>query len=279
MRLSLSPSLSLPNAAACLQASAAAYAQATFETAKAHVLVVPYDNATILAFRGSQSPRDFVLDAEVWRSSAGANNIEVHHGFYDAFSSIAGELLDRATLGDFTRRPAAQNLQPATCNLQQPIFITGHSLGGALALLAAKTLFGFGLPIQAVYTFGQPRVGNAAFALSYDAQGPGGASGLADRTYRFVNQDDIVPLLPGLLVGYRHVGQEVFLPTAGGLVLNRPLWRAALTVATGTYRLWKNGPLNQLARHYATTYNSALAPLLPSSAQSDPSDSPTLAHA
>ena len=46
--------------------------------------------------------------------------------------------------------------------------ITGHSLGAAIAALAAYDL-STAFPIDVVYTMGQPRVGNAAFAAAYAA--------------------------------------------------------------------------------------------------------------
>ena len=73
----------------------------------------------------------------------------------------------------------------------QPLFITGHSLGGALAIIAAERLRReLKIEAAAVYTFGAPRVGSAAFAGSYNA------CGLGDRSYRLIHGLDIVPTLP-----------------------------------------------------------------------------------
>jgi predicted lipase len=47
------------------------------------------------------------------------------------------------------------------------IIVTGHSLGGSLAILAAADLHKSHGKIDQVYTFGQPRVGNAQFASYY----------------------------------------------------------------------------------------------------------------
>lgn len=71
------------------------------------------------------------------------------------------------------------------------ITFTGHSLGGALASLAAartaKQGFRSGSQIK-VYTFGQPRVGNVQFARNFDA--------ILPNTYRVVFRRDIVPHMP-----------------------------------------------------------------------------------
>lgn len=48
-----------------------------------------------------------------------------------------------------------------------PVWVTGHSLGGALAQLAATRLADTGVPVAAVYSFGTPRVGDSVFAATY----------------------------------------------------------------------------------------------------------------
>ena len=81
----------------------------------------------------------------------------------------------------------------ALAALDCPVFYTGHSLGAALATLAAVRR-----PPKAVYTFGSPRVGNEAFAAT-----------LRDvRMYRVVDGEDVVTTLPPKVLGFRHVGEE-----------------------------------------------------------------------
>jgi hypothetical protein len=84
--------------------------------------------------------------------------------------------------------------------------ITGHSLGGALALLAAATWVD-GEPVQGVYTYGQPMVGKADFVSSVRRR-------LLDRYFRFVNDSDVVPRVPP---GYRHSGQLYHFDARGDL--------------------------------------------------------------
>ena len=67
----------------------------------------------------------------------------------------------------------------------KPLFLTGHSMGGALAVLTACRLAKMGRPPVAVYTFGAPRVGDPDFCAGY-----------ALPTYRIVNRLDLVPEVP-----------------------------------------------------------------------------------
>lgn len=82
-------------------------------------------------------------------------------------------------------------IEPALINCPRPIFFTGHSLGGAFAVLSASLL-----APQAVYTFGAPKVGSTAFVQSLDGV----------PIFRISNSQDIVTSLPW---GYCHAGVAV----------------------------------------------------------------------
>jgi hypothetical protein len=89
------------------------------------------------------------------------------------------------------------------------LFVTGHSLGAALSVLATFRLKGeANVTADAVYTFGLPRVGGTSFGDTYEPIfGP--------RTFRLVNGDDPVPSIPPSFLGYLHVGRSLFCPHAG----------------------------------------------------------------
>ena len=86
-----------------------------------------------------------------------------------------------------------------------PVFVTGHSLGGALAVVAAQSLLEEGFNVGAVYTFGMPRPGTEAFKVGYDQR-------LGDRTYRMVHGHDVVPTVAPSELGFRHVGRVLACP-------------------------------------------------------------------
>ena len=91
------------------------------------------------------------------------------------------------------------------------VWVTGHSLGAAMATLAALRIEAAGFNAISLYTYGSPRVGNPDFYQAYSVP-----------HYRFVNNCDIVPHVPleGMLIGvrpytYMHVGTLEYLDRNG----------------------------------------------------------------
>ena len=125
------------------------------------------DKMAILAFRGTQKedPQDIVTDlkANFYQDEKG---VKIHDGFYRAFKCVEQEI-----------KTAVDTLK------EYSLYITGHSLGGALALIATRALNSDNL--AACYTFGSPKVGNEEFGE--DIKPP---------IYRVVNAYDIVPVSP-----------------------------------------------------------------------------------
>jgi len=242
-------------------ASAMAYSRSTvddpFTDAQASVTLDPTIGtgpnggpapAVVVAFRGSSSARDFLQDAEFWFTELVRRDYqviaEVHHGFLEDFNaiSVAVVLQVRALLAQY---PAAG------------IYITGHSLGGALAILCALEFSRLKLAVTQVTTFGGPRVGNAAFRALYDAAPVTGHSSpvnLHDITFRVVNQNDIVPRTPGWLMGYRHVGQEIFLEPVTGWGVNPSLGYKVLCDVLGLWGAYRRRSDVLISQHFISSY-------------------------
>lgn len=107
--------------------------------------------------------------------------------------------------------------QQPQAGLERPLWITGHSLGGALAILLALKLSQIsGSKLAGVVTFGQPKVGDVQLSQAITAQ-------LLPFYRRYVNQRDIVPKLPPL-PDYRHSGQLYYFDDLDQLQLNPPRW-------------------------------------------------------
>jgi hypothetical protein len=144
-------------------------------------LVVQGWGATIVAFAGTDPliPANWLTNFDTLPSAD-----DLHSGFEDAVKSVWLEVRSAVLSRD---------------NAYQRVFLTGHSLGGALAVVAAKFLWADQLAtISGVYTFGMPRCGGLRFANDY--------ADLALKTYRLVHGDDIVPTVPPTNFGFRHVG-------------------------------------------------------------------------
>jgi hypothetical protein len=87
---------------------------------------------------------------------------------------------------------------------QLPLFVVGHSLGGALAVLfAERAMDELATNVAAVYTFGMPRVGGELFSRQVN-------DAIGSRIYRFVHGLDVVPTVPPSELGFRHVGRGIF---------------------------------------------------------------------
>jgi hypothetical protein len=131
------------------------------------------ENVTVVAFRGTDF--DEVSDwlANLDRSAIETPHGEVHQGFYLAYQSMKPQVDAILQERDTTY-----------------LWVTGHSLGGALALLCAYDLEAVEKrTVNGVFTFGQPMVARRKFANYID-------STLAGRYARFVNRNDLVPKVP-----------------------------------------------------------------------------------
>ncbi len=130
----------------------------------------------VLAFRGTEKKvSDWLTDANAIPIQQGST--KVHKGFHEAFTAVQSQveaILNRVDCQDENGN-------------KLPIFITGHSLGGALAILATK-LVASNID-GACYTFGAPRVANYEYFESVKTP-----------IYRIVNSSDIVPRVPPVAV-------------------------------------------------------------------------------
>ena len=125
---------------------------------------------SVLAFRGTEADRmkDIRADAKATQATCPTGE-RVHSGFMQQYDDISFQL--ETALDDETVKG-------------KPLFITGHSLGGAVATIAARRLDAE-RRIAACYTFGSPRVGTEAWVAQ-----------IKTPIYRIVNSADPVPTVP-----------------------------------------------------------------------------------
>jgi len=171
----------------------------------------------ILAFRGTEVTKrtDIKTDAKAFRVSVFEGR--VHKGFAAAYKSIEIQVLK-----------AVKRLAGL------PLYITGHSLGAAVATVATQYLERDPVlrdQIAACYTFGSPRVGNK----EYDRD-------LKSAIYRVVNTTDVVTVIPLLAMGYIHIGDIRFLSRSmGDIRRGVPILQRMFFFLMAAFRLF--GPL------------------------------------
>jgi hypothetical protein len=166
-----------------------------FDKQSTQCFVANNEQFAIVAFRGSEIWKkkekfdlnkvmaDLKADVDI-RLTDWPQGGKVHRGFKEALEEVWLDLL-----------PYIRQLDSKGCK----IWMTGHSLGAALATLCAGR-YGH---VQGVYTFGSPRVGNEVFKEKFDVN-----------IYRIVNNDDIVSRVPPPGI-YVHVGELKFIDSDG----------------------------------------------------------------
>ena len=206
-------------------------------------------DVVIVAFRGTQvlKPVGSKLPGEIWRQVikdlwtdgkfrliVSGQGGSVHEGFKKALDEVWEPL--KAYLDGLKEEKR-----------DRTFWFTGHSLGAALATLAADR---YG-DVQGLYTFGSPLVGDEGFARDFDVSG-----------YRFVNNNDVVARIP--LWGsnalnlmkwgrYEHVGLLKYIDETGKLFDNPSMLERVQRGVGGQVQLlrevmnqWSNGEFSDI---------------------------------
>lgn len=163
--------------------------QATLPDSQVSYFLSRSNGVQTIAVRGTANLENALVDVDLALQFTPALNIILHQGFAAATQAIY------------------QDVKPYLIE-DMPIATTGHSLGGAVAVILAMHLAHDHYPLQQVMTFGQPKVTNVAGAKAFAAL----------PLIRVVTPHDIVPLVPPLsplqikdLDIYWHIGEEVIL--------------------------------------------------------------------
>lgn len=167
----------------------------------------------VIAFRGTEQVRWKDLRTDLMLVPTGLNperiggdfkkEVQVHSGFLSAYDSVRTRILSLIELATGYSYDGGEELS------KWHVYVTGHSLGGALATLLALELSSSQLAKRGnisvtMYNFGSPRVGNRNFADVYNQK--------VKDSWRLINRRDIIPTIPRLM-GYCHVAQPIYLAT------------------------------------------------------------------
>ena len=216
-----------------------------FSVGNTQAYVAHNANHIVVAFRGTESPttieglKDWLLSDAVnllilptgrlgTDFAAAGVGARFHQGFIDALNDIW--------------IPVFTTVQEELKQSERPLWITGHSLGGALAVLSAWLFHRKFVSVHQVYTFGGPMIGNVEAASAFNRE-------LAGKIFRYVNGPDPVPKLPTMSLianDYGHVDKEMAMGVGPGAASSFELFsqfasRSADGVIHGTLvdDIWK----------------------------------------
>ena len=157
-----------------------------------------------IVFRGTQPTefKDILADLDIRKKKAKKDDGYVHSGFQESLDDLWKDIIS------FTDKYEHHRL-----------YFAGHSLGGALATLAAARI-----NKCTVYTFGSPRVGGPRFVKNIKCT-----------HYRFMNNNDIVCRIPPAWLGFRHHGEMIYFNRFGAKA-DKPTWG---DMFYGIWNSWK----------------------------------------
>lgn len=187
-------------------------------------------NATefVLAFRGTEPDElsDVLADLNAIPRGAMTHGL-VHSGFRGECDKVwdgVKEAYDRRGQG-------------------KTFYITGHSLGAAMATIATSRFEEF-TKVEQLTTFGSPRVGTRRFVKNIETP-----------HMRFVNNNDIVTKVPLFIMGYKHHGVLQYINFYGN-IRKLTFWQ----MVKDKWRGWKSGILDGAKDHGMDNYVRCTAP-------------------
>ena len=198
--------------------------EGVFDVEGTQGFVCSTERLAAVVFRGT-------TDAEDWGANLNARRVVIknhpkrvraHAGFLGAYQKVEESILQ-----------ILKGIDDADClpEKRRPIYLTGHSLGGALAVVASAALpmeDGItGDQIAAVYTYGAPRVGGGDFREIIKVP-----------HYRVFNPWDLVPAIPPVWASFQHTGDMRFLAyTDRSPMIRKQFWGGVFSF--GLFRhLW-----------------------------------------
>ncbi len=209
------------------------FAPTVLDRRLAVVVIVPTNRVIFVAIRGTVNAYDWMVNAQAWKRVGYHRGVgHFHRGFYGAVESVREELYAELSKHDAT----------------VPVYVTGHSLGGAMAAIihAISCECRCGIVHVGVhethssYTYGMPRYADRKAVT--ECRGP----------YHVLKADDVVPRVPPRWLGYADPLTEF---EAGGTVArvkHRDAWPFPTWIATLAFK-------KTIERHVIERYRLALA--------------------
>ena len=206
-----------------------------FNKSSAQGMVASHEKYIAVVFRGTDEMAD-------WLDNINAFSTKVlfgafHRGFYQSVQDIW------APMDDEIKR--LQGIE------KRPVWFTGHSLGGAMAAIAAAMFVHEDRPFSGVYTFGQPRCMDRDTCRIFNMEAK-------DRFHRFQNNNDIVTRIPSRLMGYSHVGRCIYISEEKELHSSPGWWFKFLDSVDGALEAIKENGFDGVEDHDMAKYLEAI---------------------
>lgn len=202
------------------------------------------ENRIIISFRGTSSLHDAWTDVQISKlifpslkllrrifSIRSIFKSKAHEGFFNSYSSVRDELLEI--------------IKDQLKEKDYHIYLTGHSLGGALATLAALDLQKETTAKISNYTFGAPKVGNKRFVKYYNKK--------VKDTFRVVNDEDPIPSIPGF--SFKHVKNSALIDDRTTIRINPGIIER---MEKGLEGLWNTISMQAVKEHSSNNYKLLL---------------------
>lgn len=201
----------------------------------AQAAFIEHKDYLCFAFRGTNELVDWLDNINVLSTKQLFG--EFHKGFWDSVTDVWDTL--------WAAYEERQRVQ------ERPIMITGHSLGGGMATIAAARLTHLKIPFTSVYTFGQPRSMTRSTAKMLDSMCKG-------QFFRFENNNDIVTKVPSRFTGYSHVGTHLYISEEKKITLNPGLRYIVMDYVDGFFSALSQPGFDGIQDHDMNNYLSAI---------------------
>ncbi|KAF1958607.1 alpha/beta-hydrolase [Byssothecium circinans] len=151
----------------------------------------PTNKFIVIAFRGTASIDNWITNINFKEADTNlCKDCTAHAGFWQSWQDSRKEVLT-----------SVEKLTAANPTFK--IVTTGHSLGGAIATLAAADLRTLKYKVD-LYTYGAPKVAGSTLSTYITKQG---------NNYRVTHYNDIVPQVPPMFMNFVHISPEYYIKT------------------------------------------------------------------
>jgi hypothetical protein len=166
----------------------------------------------LLSIRGTDNWINWLRDLQFWNQEPKnfdhCEGCKVHQGYYTIWQTMRDDIAE--ALNEIGCGNASNSSNFSVREHARDLYVTGHSLGAAVAHVGVFWLSEAGYTIKQMYTYESPRIGNKAFADAFDKR-------FSDMfpTFRITHFMDPIVHLPPLWLGYVQPNTEVYYDNNG----------------------------------------------------------------